>query len=302
MVGRGLHEIVGWSFTEPGAARPAARCPPATSCAASSRSRTRCRRDSRSCARRCSARCSTPPATTSPATAPRRRDLRVRAPSTGPPEGIAAARLADEHHALGVLLSGRADAAVVARASAPRPTSSPPRRCWRRCWTLCSVSWTVAAAASVAVPAPGAQRGGARRRARRSASSASCTRWSRRAGTCSARAAFAVDLGRLAAAAPAVRSLFAPFGAFPALRQDIAVTLPDDGARPQLLERVRERGRRRRSSEARVFDVYSGEQVGEGRRSLALALSLPLARAHAHRRGRRAAARADRRGARRPRG
>jgi phenylalanyl-tRNA synthetase beta chain len=84
-------------------------------------------------------------------------------------------------------------------------------------------------------------------------------------------AAFAIDLGKLAAlASPLVE--FTAFGPFPPLRQDLAVTLPESvaaaaalaavhGAAGELLE------------DARVFDVYSGEQVGEGRRSLALALS-----------------------------
>ena len=51
--------------------------------------------------------------------------------------------------------------------------------------------------------------------------------------------------------------------------------------------------------EMRVFDVYRGEQVGEGRKSIALAARLPVARADALRRGRGDAARADRRRARR---
>jgi phenylalanyl-tRNA synthetase beta chain len=74
-------------------------------------------------------------------------------------------------------------------------------------------------------------------------------------------AAFAIDLGKLAAlASPLVE--FTAFGPFPPLRQDLAVTLPDSvAAAGALLE------------DARVFDLYSGEQVGEGRRSLALALS-----------------------------
>ena len=49
--------------------------------------------------------------------------------------------------------------------------------------------------------------------------------------------------------------------------------------------------------EMRPFDVYRGEQVGEGRKSIAFAVTLPVARADAHRRGRGGAARADRRGA-----
>jgi phenylalanyl-tRNA synthetase beta chain len=84
-------------------------------------------------------------------------------------------------------------------------------------------------------------------------------------------AAFAVDVGKLAALAPPVRS-FRAFGPFPPLRQDIAVTLPDRVPAAELLERVREAAGDV-LEDARVFDVYTGEQVGEGRRSLALALS-----------------------------
>ncbi len=84
-------------------------------------------------------------------------------------------------------------------------------------------------------------------------------------------AAFAVDLGKLAAVTPEA-VLFAPFGAYPELRQDIAVTLPDGVSAAELLAVVREAGGET-LGEARVFDVYSGEQVGAGRRSLALALS-----------------------------
>ena len=84
-------------------------------------------------------------------------------------------------------------------------------------------------------------------------------------------AAFAIDLGKLAAAAPEVVS-FAPFGAFPVLRQDIAVTLPENVSAQDLLGIVRAAGGRS-LADVEIFDVYTGEQVGEGRRSLALALS-----------------------------
>jgi phenylalanyl-tRNA synthetase beta chain len=84
-------------------------------------------------------------------------------------------------------------------------------------------------------------------------------------------AAFAIDLGKLAAAAPEA-VLFAPFGAYPELRQDIAVTLPEEINAARLLEAVRSAAGAK-LHDARVFDVYSGEQVGAGRRSLALALS-----------------------------
>jgi phenylalanyl-tRNA synthetase beta chain len=84
-------------------------------------------------------------------------------------------------------------------------------------------------------------------------------------------AVFSVDLGRMAAAAPEVTP-FRPFGSFPSLRQDVAVTLPVGVPAGQLLEVVRGAAGELLES-VRIFDVYAGEQVGEGRRSLALALS-----------------------------
>ena len=84
-------------------------------------------------------------------------------------------------------------------------------------------------------------------------------------------ATFAIDLGELAAIVPATVS-FQPFGAFPALRQDLAVTLPESIGADELLALVR-RAAGETLEEAEVFDVYTGTQVGEGRRSLALALT-----------------------------
>jgi phenylalanyl-tRNA synthetase beta chain len=84
-------------------------------------------------------------------------------------------------------------------------------------------------------------------------------------------AAFAIDLGQLAAIAPETVS-FRPFGAFPALRQDLAVTLPESVSAGELLALVRDVGGDT-LAEVEIFDVYTGAQVGEGRRSLALALS-----------------------------
>ena len=82
---------------------------------------------------------------------------------------------------------------------------------------------------------------------------------------------FVIDLGKLAAAVPEAPT-FAPFGAFPVLRQDIAVTLPEQVQVSAVLDAVRGAAGAMLDS-AEVFDVYTGAQVGEGRRSLALALS-----------------------------
>jgi phenylalanyl-tRNA synthetase beta chain len=84
-------------------------------------------------------------------------------------------------------------------------------------------------------------------------------------------AVFAVDLGKVAAAAPPVVT-FRPFPSVPALRQDLAVTLPDTVAAAEVLDRVRAAAGEM-LEDVDVFDVYTGGQVGEGRRSLALALT-----------------------------
>ena len=83
-------------------------------------------------------------------------------------------------------------------------------------------------------------------------------------------AVFAIDLGKLAAASPPVIS-FRPFASVPSLHQDLAVTLPAAVPAQEVLESVR-RAAGDVLDSVSVFDVYSGEQVGEGRRSLALAL------------------------------
>ena len=84
-------------------------------------------------------------------------------------------------------------------------------------------------------------------------------------------AAFAVDLGKLAAVAPEVRS-FSAFGSVPTLRQDLAVTLPEDVPARDVLHALRKAAGKMLDG-AEIFDVYTGAQVGEGRRSLALALT-----------------------------
>jgi phenylalanyl-tRNA synthetase beta chain len=88
-------------------------------------------------------------------------------------------------------------------------------------------------------------------------------------------AVFTVDLGKLAAAAPAVVS-FSELASVPSLRQDLAVTLPAGVGAGEILQRVEAAGGET-LEDIDVFDVYAGEQVGEGRRSLALALTF---RAH----------------------
>ena len=229
-------------------------------CGASSRSRTRSRSRCRCCARRCSARCSTPPRTTSPA-ASRTSRCSSRARSSAPP---AEGPLADEHHGLAFLLGGAIAPRAGAASRRATPTSSRPRPCSgrarraRRRWSVERGAWPFLHPGRAAVLAG----------ERRSASSASCTRSSRAPGT-SSSAAWAIDLGAVAALAPEVVR-YPPFAVFPSVREDLAVVV-GDGVAPATCRR---RPRRGGAALARVeiFDVYRGAQVGEGRVSLALHL------------------------------
>jgi len=83
-------------------------------------------------------------------------------------------------------------------------------------------------------------------------------------------AAFEIDADALAeevGPAPAFRDLTG----YPAVRQDVAVVAPADVSSNEVRAAVRKGGGELLSS-AEVFDVYEGEQAGEGNRSLALRL------------------------------
>jgi phenylalanyl-tRNA synthetase beta chain len=82
--------------------------------------------------------------------------------------------------------------------------------------------------------------------------------------------AFAVDLGKLAAGAPEVTA-YRDLTSFPSLRQDLAVVVGSGVRAADVLAAVREAGGELLAG-VEVFDVYTGEQVGEGRVSLALHL------------------------------
>ncbi|WP_372788909.1 phenylalanine--tRNA ligase subunit beta [Paraconexibacter sp.] len=81
-------------------------------------------------------------------------------------------------------------------------------------------------------------------------------------------AAFAIDLGKVTALAPEVAT-YRDLMTFPALRQDLAIVVPDDVPSARVLEVVRDAAGKR-LADARVFDVYRGEQLGAGRVSLAV--------------------------------
>jgi phenylalanyl-tRNA synthetase beta chain len=83
--------------------------------------------------------------------------------------------------------------------------------------------------------------------------------------------AFELDLGALAAFVPE-RIVYEDVITYPAVRQDIAVAVGDEVEVGALVDAAREAGGSL-LREARVFDVYHGEQVGEGRKSVAIHLA-----------------------------
>ena len=83
--------------------------------------------------------------------------------------------------------------------------------------------------------------------------------------------AFELDLGELFASSHEPVT-YEDVITYPAVRQDIAVAVPEDVAAGELVAAAREAaGPQLR--EIRVFDVYRGEQVGEGRKSVAFSVA-----------------------------
>jgi phenylalanyl-tRNA synthetase beta chain len=80
-----------------------------------------------------------------------------------------------------------------------------------------------------------------------------------------------VDLAPLIGAASAGEETFADVTTFPAVRQDLAVVVAGDVSSAQVRNAVLSGGGELLRS-ADVFDLYEGEQLGEGRKSLALRL------------------------------
>ena len=83
-------------------------------------------------------------------------------------------------------------------------------------------------------------------------------------GTC----AVELDLDAI----PIPESLPAPrVSPFPAVFQDVSLIVAEDVAAQAVIDAVRE-GAGELLEDVRLFDVYTGPQIGEGRKSLALAL------------------------------
>jgi phenylalanyl-tRNA synthetase beta chain len=93
-----------------------------------------------------------------------------------------------------------------------------------------------------------------------------CREWDVESGV-----AFEVDLAVLVTAASAGEETFEDVTSFPAVNQDIAVVVAAELPANQVRNAVRTAGGDLLRA-ADVFDLYEGEQVGEGRKSLALRL------------------------------
>ena len=91
-----------------------------------------------------------------------------------------------------------------------------------------------------------------------------------------AAVAFEVDLAPLVAVAAAGEETFEDVTTFPAVHQDLAVVVPVEVPAAQLRELVLAAGGELLRA-AEVFDLYEGEQVGEGRKSIALRLEFRAA-------------------------
>jgi phenylalanyl-tRNA synthetase beta chain len=98
-----------------------------------------------------------------------------------------------------------------------------------------------------------------------------CRDWDLEAAT-----AFEIDLAPLLAAATAGRETFEDVTTFPAVYQDLAVLVAEDISAAELQKAVLSGGGDLLRA-ADVFDLYEGEQVGEGRKSLALRLEFRAA-------------------------
>ncbi len=91
--------------------------------------------------------------------------------------------------------------------------------------------------------------------------------WDLEGGAC-----FEIDLAPLIAVSDWGEERYEDVTTFPALNQDIAVVVPEDIPANRVREAVLEGGGELLRT-AEVFDLYRGEQLGEGQKSLALHLS-----------------------------
>jgi phenylalanyl-tRNA synthetase beta chain len=91
-----------------------------------------------------------------------------------------------------------------------------------------------------------------------------------------AAAGFEIDLAPLVAASPVGEETYEDVISYPAVHQDVAVVVDEQVPAAEVRSAVLEGGGELLRS-AEVFDLYRGEQVGEGRKSLALRLTFRAA-------------------------
>jgi phenylalanyl-tRNA synthetase beta chain len=84
-------------------------------------------------------------------------------------------------------------------------------------------------------------------------------------------AAFELDIDAVVELVEGGPHTFSDVASFPAVLQDIAVTVPEELSAAAVVEAVRAGGGRL-LERVEIFDLYRGEQVGEGHKSLALRL------------------------------
>ncbi len=89
-------------------------------------------------------------------------------------------------------------------------------------------------------------------------------------------AGFEVDLAPLVAASPVGEESYEDVITYPAVNQDVAVVVDESVPAAEVRSAVLEGGGELLRS-ARVFDLYRGDQIGEGRKSLALRLTFRAA-------------------------
>jgi phenylalanyl-tRNA synthetase beta chain len=91
-----------------------------------------------------------------------------------------------------------------------------------------------------------------------------------------AAAGFEVDLAPLVAASPIGEETYEDVISYPAVHQDVAVVVDESVPAAEVRSAVLEGGGELLRS-AEVFDLYRGEQLGEGKKSLALRLTFRTA-------------------------
>jgi phenylalanyl-tRNA synthetase beta chain len=185
----------------------------------------------------------------------------------------AAGPLADEHHALGVLLCGdvataswRGEPAVAADFFAAKGLIGAVLDVLGVDWALAAGDWPFLHPGRAATVISGSTRLGFVGELHPLVAAS----WD-----LERVAVGALDVGRLAALAPPLHA-YVPFAEYPPVREDLAVLVADSVSAGEVLEVVRAAGGEQLAS-AEVFDVYRGAQVGEGRVSLALHLQFRAA-------------------------